>query len=188
MDKTIVDTVKLNMLYSLGGLDGFYGKDIEKYTSGADTSYFIFNDKLYIRRQTLNAKLKSRKFKKELPYEREFPVNRTNKNSNTWELYKGKDGNPVTFMEGLEVRWLINIEFKNVINVTEFEIELLEEMKNVINRFIQLNGETGIKAHVANFSMEKIQNLPKFMSCNFDLIFEDEYEIIPYTVIKKERG
>jgi len=188
MEENTRKILELNLLYSLDGLDGLFDIAFEKYAPFISFQYFVFNDQLTYRRQTLNAKIKSKRFRKELPTERKLINFSDYKKINTWTLYSISRGLPVSFMEGFNINVRINMAFKDQDVLRDFYIALQEEMVNVLSRFVLLNEETGLNAQIANFFINKTFNSPRFVNLSFDLILEDEYHILPHQVLKKEKN
>lgn len=184
MEKEEKKIINDNILLSLDAIDGLFGIPLIDFKPRFHFHIFYFNDKVTFRRQTINAKLKTKKFRALSLYDKKLSIYRDSRYSNTLEYYSKNIGVD-SLMKGIYVQ----MSFQTILNINNsidnFRIEFQKELENVINRLVILNDETGFSSQVVNFDLKFDDS--KFIFVSFDLFLEDEFQIIPHQVIKKER-
>jgi hypothetical protein len=187
MKENSLEMLRQNIQLSLDALDGLFKVPAEKYISQFVTHFFVFNDKATYRRQILNTRIKSKNFIEKPFHEKKFPIDKEDRKFNPLMLYCF-DPSINSFMEGCYINIHLNTTNPQSISRKNYEDVLKEELKNVINRLLILNEETGLKSQVVNYQIDINRYLGNLSYISFDLIFEDEYQFIPHQIIKKERG
>jgi hypothetical protein len=184
MEKEEQKIISDNILLSLDAIDGLFGLSFIDYKPRFYFRVFYFNDKVTFRRQTINAKLKTKKFRALSLYDKKLNIYRDSRYSSTLEYYSKNIGVD-SLMKGIYVE----MSFQTILKINDcidnFKLEFQKELENVIYRLEILNDETGFRSQVVNFDLRFVES--KYIYVSFDLFLDDEYQIIPHQVIKRER-